>query len=452
MARADGNSLGAASSAGTSKENRGERGRECSTRKCFDGQCETASAQQLTHRDHTIVLPAMFTYEVAETELDASEGMVSGAESEKADDQVDSLQWFAASSLRHLSTDLEPLHLPLATSAPNVPLECTPARLLPSALRQDHPELNFPAQVKRRRVTGKKLNVEMLGTVLHRLQNDSSSSLEPWTPSWRDRRAGYYEYVNSMKQAVGLPRRDVLPTASKHWDAADMQTKSAWGFVHYLRSYLYNSGEKFGALSVRTRIPLPSGVRKPESPDVSAAGAATAKAAVIGKGIGIMRTFNTAWHNEIPELTEILSNSGRLEEKMLALKQLPFLQDKFAAYVQHVRDHAARLALPLWGCCFEVSLNSRQTGRIHTHDYAGPSLDCAGYDVPKRVVEFKESDKVWDDMIAFHTLTSARGNVQSKKMRAVAAAMYYVTSEKIGSLFVKCVRSPFEECVLVRQI
>ena len=143
MARADGNSLGAASSAGTSKENRGERGRECSTRKCFDGQCETASAQQLTHRDHTIVLPAMFTYEVAETELDASEGMVSGAESEKADDLAEGLQWFAASSLRHLSTDLEPLHLPLATSAPNVPLECTPARLLPSALRHDHLELIF---------------------------------------------------------------------------------------------------------------------------------------------------------------------------------------------------------------------------------------------------------------------------------------------------------------------
>ena len=140
------------------------------------------------------------------------------------------------------------------------------------------------------------------------------------------------------------------------------------------------------------------------------------------------------------------------EENMHALKQLPFLQDKFVAYEQHVRDHAARLALPLWGCCFEVSLKSRQTGRIHTHDYAGPSLDCAGYDVPKRVIEFKESDKVWDGMIAFHSLTSARGNVQSKKMRAVASAMYYVTSEKIGSLFVKCVRSPFEECVLVRQI
>ena len=57
-----------------------------------------ASAQQLTHRDHTTVLPAMFFEEVAETEPDASEGMASGAESEKADDLAESLQWYASSS------------------------------------------------------------------------------------------------------------------------------------------------------------------------------------------------------------------------------------------------------------------------------------------------------------------------------------------------------------------
>ena len=89
--------------------------------------------------------------------------------------------------------------------------------------------------------------------------------------------------------------------------------------------------------------------------------------------VGIKRTFNTDWDNEILELTEILSSSGFQEEEMHALKQLTFLQDKFAAYVQHVCDHTARLALPLCGCCFEVSFKSRQTGRIHTHDYVGPS-------------------------------------------------------------------------------
>ena len=411
-------------------------------------------AQTLTHHDHTIAFLAMFMEEAAPTEVDESQGVASGAESEQVFEPVEGPEWAAASSPRHLSTDLEPLHLPLATSAPNVPQQCTPANLLPSALRIDHPDLNFPPHVKRRRVTGKTVNVEVLGTVLHSLQNDSSSSLEPWTPSWRDRRSGYWEYLNSMKQAVGLSKRDVLLTARGHWDSADLQTKSAWGFVHYLRRHLYitDPGHGRGALTVRTRIPLPAGVRMPESPDTSAAGAAPAKAVVLGKGIGIMRTFNTDWHNQIPELTDILSSSSPLEEKMHALKQLPFLQDKFAAYEQHVRDYAARHALPLWGCCFEVSLKSKQAGRIHTHDYVGPSLDSAGYDVPKRVIEFKESDRAWDDMLGFHSLTSARGNVQSKKMRAVAAAMYYVTSEKIGSLFTKCVRSPFEECLSVRQV
>ena len=395
----------------------------------------------------------MFTDSAAETEVDQSQGLASEAESDRAFNPS-SGPWAAAPTPRHLDQDLEPLELPLALVTPTEPQQCTPANLLPSALRKDHPEMNFPPHVKRRRVSGKSPNVEQLGSVLRRLQNDSSSSLDPWTPSWRDRRAGYYEYVNSMKQAVGQIRRDVLHIAREHWIGADLQTKSAWGFVHHLRRHLYvsESAEGGGAVPRRTRIPLPAGVRMPESADTSGAGAANAKPAILGKGIGIMRTFNTDWHNQIPELTEILSSSSSLEEKLDALKHLPFLQDKFASYVQHVRDHAARLALPMWGCCFEVSLKSKQTGRIHTHDYAGPSLDCVGYDVAKRVIEFKESDKVWDDMIAFHSLTTARGNVTSIKMRGVAAAMYYVTCEKIGSLFVKCARSPFEECQPVKQV
>ena len=122
----------------------------------------------------------MLMEEAAETEIDESEGVASGAESDQAFHVPEGPEWVTPSRPRHLSRDLEPLHLPLATSAPNVPHLCTPAILLPSALRQDHPVLNFPPDAKRRRITGKAANVQMIGTVLHRLQNDSSSSLDPW--------------------------------------------------------------------------------------------------------------------------------------------------------------------------------------------------------------------------------------------------------------------------------
>ena len=55
-------------------------------------------AQTPTHRDHTIAFLVMLMEEAAETELDESEGMASGAESEKADDLAESLQWYASSS------------------------------------------------------------------------------------------------------------------------------------------------------------------------------------------------------------------------------------------------------------------------------------------------------------------------------------------------------------------
>ena len=395
---------------------------------------------------------AMLTDSESESERADSPASPSAADPEQALIPGGSLAWVVASSPRHLDKDLEPLHLPLSTSVPNEAKQCTPENLLPSALRKDYPELNFPPRVKRRRICGKSPNHEQIGVVLHRLQNDVSSSLEPLTISWRARRNGFFEYVQDMKNAVGQSKSDVIPTAREHWVASDSHTKNVWGFVFVLRGLLYARTPGKGCVDSRVRIPLPAGVRKPETHDTPGTGAASVNSVVLGKGIGIMRTFNTDWHNQIPELTDIMSSRSCLEKKLEALKQLPFLQDKFAAYEQHVRDHAARLGLPTWGCCFEVSLKSHQTGRIHTHDYAGPSLDCAGYDVPKRVIQFKESDKVWDDMVAFHSLTSARGNVQSKKMRAVAAAMYYVTSEKIGSLFIKCARSPFEDWQSVRYV
>ena len=51
----------------------------------------------------------------------------------------------------------------------------------------------------------------------------------------------------------------------------------------------------------------------------------------------------------------------------------------------------------------------------------------------------------WDGMVAYTSATNARGTVISKKMKVVAAGMYYVTAEKIGSVFLKTARYPFED-------
>ena len=71
----------------------------------------------------------MFMVETAKTEVDEGSGLASGTESEKVLDPAKGPEWVAASSFRHLSADLEPLHLLLAISALNVRLECRSAKL-----------------------------------------------------------------------------------------------------------------------------------------------------------------------------------------------------------------------------------------------------------------------------------------------------------------------------------
>ena len=87
---------------------------------------------------------------------------------------------------------------------------------------------------------------------------------------------------------------------------------------------------------------MPEGVAIPAAP----AGVIKVKARtvdpVFGKGIGLMRTFNTDWHNEDSNLSEIMGSGVSLSEKVVALRSVPFLQDKFAAFEQAVRSHAGR--------------------------------------------------------------------------------------------------------------
>ena len=369
--------------------------------------------------------------DVPETEIDVS-----------TDEEM---KWQAAEVPRELDKDLAPMVRAIVGSPPSDEKECTVARLLPFSLRTDHPELNFPAQFKRRRIRGKGQAAPDIGTILARLQQDSTASLDPWKATWKSRRLAYHEFELDLSKAVGQSRAQCRQIASAHWAAATAQARDAWAFLRCVRERLYDMTQSKGATKVRTRVPLPAGRSLPAPVRESSGQAAEESDVVFAKGIGLMRTFNTDWHNEHPRLSEIMGRSDTLANKVAELRAVPFLQDKFRAFHQEVRAHAKRHSMPSWAAAMEISIHAEHEGRVHLHDYIGPSLDSVGYDERKRVVDWKESDKNWDGMVAWTTVTSARGNVSSKKMAAVANGMYYVTSEKLGSLFVQSSRAPFED-------
>ena len=128
------------------------------------------------------------------------------------------------------------------------------------------------------------------------------------------------------------------------------------------------------------------------------------------------------------------------------MQQVPALQEKFQLYEQHVKALAEHHHLRTWGCSFEVSLNAVAVGRVHCHDYIGPSIDAMPtVECTRRVVEFKESDCVWDGHRAFVSITDARGNLQPRHTKNIIGALYYVISNKMGSLFCNSSRVPFQD-------
>ena len=356
-------------------------------------------------------------------------------------------QWVAAETPRELTEDLLPIRGHAAVTPPLTLAECTPAALLPWALLKDHPELNFPAvATQRRRTRGKRFPDGEIGLLLARLQHDSTVSLLPWKATWQRRRTAYHEYVLDVCTVLGKPRKLVVAETAQKWNNAEPQAREAWAFLRAIREKLYNlAAVNGGAVMSRTRIALPPGVQPPLAEAALPHSADAAGEPAFGKGIGLMRTFNTSWHEEELELPLIMQSCNSLSNKVMQLRSLPFLQDKFRAYENAVREHAQRHSMHSWACCLEISLKSKDIGRVHLHDYIGPSLDSVGMDNHKRIVDFKESDRSWDGMSAWTSVTSARGNAQSKKMKAVVSGMYYITAEKVGMLFCQSSRVPFED-------
>ena len=351
-------------------------------------------------------------------------------------------QWEVSELPRDLGADLLPLPTVLPVHMPKDVPTCTPDAMLQAALLKDHPELNFPPNMPKRRATKKGLPDAYLGKILGLLQEDLKASLLPWQASWKWRRNAYHEYELDSSELLGIPRTRLRQALQEHWASLSIEVKDRWAFVRAVRERLYTF-HKQGIIQRRTRIPIPAGRQAPQIGTSHTQ--SPVAAACIGKGLGMLRTFNTKWHNEIPELSQIMSQDMPLQHKVAVLQNLTFLQEKYRQYKEDVRSHARKHGMPSWGCCMEISLNAQQVGRVHLHDYIGAALDFWGWDEAKRVVEFQEEDRWWNDLRAFCNITTARGNVVSRKMRAVAWALYYVSAAKHGSIFSDGRPKPYED-------
>ena len=134
-------------------------------------------------------------------------------------------------------SDLAPVAM-VSIQVPKSIEECTPAALLPAALRKDSPEVNFQAPLKRRRCIGKQQPWPEYGRILRQLQLDPTSSLLPWQANWVQRRQAYHEYELDTSEAMGCSRKRIRMQTQTHWKAASLQDKEAWAFLRVVQERL----------------------------------------------------------------------------------------------------------------------------------------------------------------------------------------------------------------------
>ena len=147
------------------------------------------------------------------------------------------------------------------------------------------------------------------------------------------RRDAYHENEKDGAALVGRSRTSVRVMTHALWHAAIPQIREVWAFLRMVRSHLYVPSAKRGAVSLRVRIPVPAGLM------VAGSHIGSNKPAVdvsIGKGLGMLRTFNTNWHNMVPELSRIMASDVSLDDKLEALRQVPFLQEKTEKHLADV--------------------------------------------------------------------------------------------------------------------
>ena len=275
---------------------------------------------------------------------------------------------------------------------------------------------------------------QYLGHLLFHLQaNIDHERSAPCT--WEQRRQAFSEYESDVKFLLNGTIRLLRKTAWTMWTSAPHHIKDSWHHMRTIRSQLYQevhiTHRAFG--ENRQRIPYPTNVIIPVKPAVS--GDVPPMPPVVAKGTGVLRTFNTFWHNELADLGSIVSQDVSVHEKVRLLQGLPELQERFAHYVHAVQALAKRLGFAAWGCCMEVSLHGNVPGRVHLHDFMGPAVGFWGWDEKRCAAEITESELRYAGLRAHTVVSAIRGNNQRAHRNAAVSGMYYVTCNKIGSFF-----------------
>ncbi len=303
---------------------------------------------------------------------------------------------------------------PSAPPRPETP-EATPAEVLMWHAFRVEPLMGHVPRTVRRRIKKKR----SLGTweLLMIIRSGDWRRLMDAAPeTWRQSEVLRNYFRGILAKATGVGAIHSRQVTARSWQVCDKGVKGGW--------------------AVARRLVAEKKVVCKDDEEQAAAAQVS--------GLGVLFTWHTRIGMDDPEVRDLLAQGLEGEALVERLKQLALVDDAFDDFCAFVNDLRQKAGYAWWGACMEMCMHGDYAARIHLHAFM--SIDPGRTQNVMRLTppSLPAASLIYGGIAPNArpvTMTGRRRNMEV----AFSGGMYYVLSEKVGSLRVRGNKALFLE-------
>ena len=308
---------------------------------------------------------------------------------------------------------------------------CPVERMLRLALQVNAPQEYVPAR-PRKKIKGKQPPDlgDMLAVLVEQPDLDPASHF-----GYLERRAGYHEFERRFGLDVQQPVRVVRARATQLWLAARRNVQNGWGILAQVAKVMYI---RVGA---RTRML----VSPPGDSGTTLSDGLLPQSHIV-PCLGALCTWMLALGLNDPSVLQIVGSGTRGLELVTALKSVGLYRQAFDGFDAWVQRKASELGFASRAASMELCMNGSLPHRVHVHCFLGPNVDMQVWDKHGQETNIDLDGMVWSGVRPNIRLLRTR-KIRRPVITEAVGGLYYVLTEKPGSMFRSGNRWPFQECM-----
>ena len=237
---------------------------------------------------------------------------------------------------------------------------------------------------------------------------DWSSLMKAAPETWKQSEALRNYFRGILAKATGIAAIHSRQVTAASWLACDKGVKGGWAVARQLvdeeKVVCHDSDEAARAAQV--------------------------------SGLGVLFTWHTPIGMKDPEVRDLLAQGFEGEALVERVTPLDFIDDAFDEFCNFVDDLRKKAGYAWWGACMEMCMHGDYAARIHLHAFM--SIDPGRTQNVMRLTppSLPAASLIYDGIAPNArpvTMTGRRRNMEV----AFSGGMYYVLSDKVGSLRVR---------------